>query len=933
MFIEASPNERYMRTLSLGSFPQNVLDFQESPDFFQQIAFVDYQLQLLIQHDLGDAIASSNKNTEAARSATEKLAELKNYITSVNANYSKRSQSYSESLYYTVVLADLHYLSFEYENMSATLSLFSLSGSPHLESEAQTDFIEYLTARFYALFGSGKREGAYKHWLEYLAKLTNYGTKSQIAANRWQDTILLRVVGLLSSNGARPLRFKDIISQSFSENACSVIAISSFCLRPENEKYVIKEFKNDFNVFLTELINTKVKQKKDFPDASVENCEEETFINSLYESINDISSQRPLVAQVLKPKLSKKFLVNMTEKTYQSFAILSNLIRTLLDLEEYDEAIAALKTYIDYVEKDQEQNHGRVNNILDVIDVYTVCLQHFNPKHSFIPVAREGDITKKFKYNDLYTVVEQLKVFTEKLLHYLSELAKVADLHYDEEAGLQSNRLSFLYHRYNTNLVMSDQSKFVKTVAKAWFVIGDFYSYLTSHQSPTPEIMKKNVDLVLKYWKNSLIVNSTGNSTLLFRYALELSYNGFVEPAIKLCKFILKKYPEQFQVWNLLVLLLSADETKASSVDDRSNEANNAAVLDDLKKSRSEPLTSSELESFVEDALNIAGLYMQKCQQKGTSISFQKKYSILQLKMTQLAMWEAKHGIEYILESIAEVFVLYRELFELGDSKPEPPQKSLQPPRLSVVNSRAESKWSHRPSVVDPSVPELKVDKSSLREHRAAKDKIKRLSRVGIESNSAGKTSSKAHQEAVSSSKPARRVLQEIWLWAASIYLRLGSMEEAEECIVEAETVSPPNVKTHTYLGLLTSKYRKFLSLQEFERSLEEFHHPEEKFNKKAYGVTLLGMCKLFLKDDDPSNSLFISNKDVDAGLIRIKNYLEEYTHCWPYGYNCPEVWYYLSAIYEKFDDKLLLNEALWKCVELENQRPVRAYSVCEDWV
>lgn len=917
MLIEASPNDNLMKTLSLGSFPLKVLDFQELPDLFQQTAFVDYQLQLLIQHDLGDAIASRN-NTEAAKLALSKLDQLKNYISSVGANYSTSNLAYHEALYHTVVLADLHYLSGEHEQMLATLSAFTVSKTSRLDSEVQQGFVDYLTARFYALYGSGKRDGSYKHWLEYLTSLTKYGTKSQIAANRWQDTILLRVVGLLSSNGARPLSFKDILAQSFNENACSITAISSFCLRPENEKHVIKDFRNDFVVFLTELVNSKIKQKKDFPDAEVQSSADDDFIDSIYEALYDISTQRPLVAQVLKPKLSKKFLVNMTEKTYQSFAVLSNLIRTLLDLEEYDEAIAALKTYIDYVEKDQEQHHGKVRNILDIIDIYTMCIQHFNPKHSMIPGSLDAELPKKFRYNSLYSVVEQLKTFAPKLLHYLDELAKIAELHYDEDSGLQSNRLSFLYHRYNTNLVMNDQSKFVRIVSKAWFVLGDFYSYLASHLSPTHEIMKENTETVLKYWKNSLIVNSTGNSTLLFRYALELSYNNLVEPALKLCKFSLKKYPEQFQMWNLFVLLHSAAETEKNSTDNQL--VDNAAILEDLKKPQGDLTKSPESERFVEDALNIAGLYMQKSRQKGTPVSFQKKYAILQLKMTQLALWEAKHGIEYILESIAEVFVLYRELFEQGNTKEQSHKNTLQPlSYLSAVQSRAESKWSHRPSVIDPTTTDLQVDKT--REQRAAKDKLK---------SKLPKNNSKPEPQPA---RPAGRVLQEVWLWAASIYLRLGSLEEAEECIVEAETVAPPNVKTFTFLGLLTSRTRKFLSLQEFERSLEEFHHPEEKFHKKAYGVTLLGMCKLFIEDDEPESSLFISNKDLDAGLIRVKNYLEEFSNCWPHGNSSPELWYYLSTIYEKFDDKLLFNEALWKCVELENKRPVRAYSVCEDWV
>ena len=49
---------------------------------------------------------------------------------------------------------------------------------------------------------------------------------------------------------------------------------------------------------------------------------------------------------------------------------------------------------------------------------------------------------------------------------------------------------------------------------------------------------------------------------------------------------------------------------------------------------------------------------------------------------------------------------------------------------------------------------------------------------------------------------------------------------------------------------------------------------------------------------------LFISTKDLNSGIIRLKNLLEDYSFL--YGYNNPEIWFYLSKN-EFIDDKILL--------------------------
>jgi len=938
MFIESSPHDKYMGVLSLSSFPKNVLDFQESQVFFQQIIFVDYQLMLIIQHEFSGKIFARSSPSRTPEITMEKISDLITYAQSVDANYSSANKSSYEKLYFVVVLAHLYHLSSDSEGCQETLRSIKFNVK-EFDSQNQADFIAYVTARYHALRG-GSSSDSYSSWIDYLVNLKQYGSKSMVAANDWNDVIFKNMLVLLSSNGSSPLRFRDLLSQIFSDNACSLVAMANFAMRPENEKYILKEFRVDYISFLAELLTNKIKQAVEFPNASSDDKLDLEFVESLYESLNDISSHRPVITYFLKPSLSKKFLINMTEKTYQSQIVLLNLVRTLIDANEFDEAMGAFKTYATYVEKDAQQNNGQTPNILEVIDVYATCLYDFNPLRSIIPDSNSE--SKKFKYNTLESVVDDLNLFAKSLIAYLQKFTSIAELSYDAELGtFADNPLSFLFHRYNTNFLPSDKSKIVRILSKAWFSLGQFYHYLTIYGSADAGILQANISRVVLYYKNCLIINSTGSPLYLFNYAWALAQTQALNPAVRLCKFILKRYPESFKTWNLLVLVSSALEQEASSQESTAKNFDRSTILDSLvdeEKSKGEQdkdkathVATTQLEKFIEDALNIAGLYMVKNRQNGVALTFRAKYEILQLKMTELAVWEANQGVEYILESVVEIFALYRELF----------QESIEDSgfnRTFSGISRAEGRWSHRPSVMDPADVSVMASKDKPKDKTLAKQRILRLSQVAQESSGKlHRTPSKVLRApktaaAVASKQDEELILQEIWLWTASIYLKLGLLEEAEQCIVEAETVQKPNVKTFTYLGLLTSKSRKFLSLQEYERSLEVFHTLQERYNKKAYGTTLLGMCKLFITDDQIDNSLFISSKDRDAGLIRLKNYLEQYSLCWPYGANSPELWYYLSTIYEKFDDKVLYKKALWKCVELETTRPVRSYAVCDDF-
>lgn len=935
MLIEAFSDDKYMLMLALGSFPRNVADFKDSQVLLQQIMYVDYELQSLLYHDFGGLLLSKISPSTCDEKIFDKVSQLITFINTIGSSASFQGRRYEEELFYTVVLAHLYNLNSEPEKVHNILEQFRFDQTNRLVTIAQQEFIAYLTARYFVMSGISSHSSA-KHWNQFLVQLQKYGSKNLTAANLWITKIFQNVLLHLSADGASPLTFRDLLSQEFSDNANAFVGVCNYAMRPESDKYIAKEFRPDYAEFLTELLRGKIKQHVDFPDASSDNGALEEFVESLYGTLNEISDNRKIMNKLLPPKLSKSFLLNLFEKSYQSRVVLLNYIQTLIDLKEYDEALAAFKTYCSYVQMEQGQLGGNVTNILEVIDVYSTCMSHFNPARS---IASDIKATKmRFKYNSVETVVNVLEASKTKLLMYLDIFANVAGLTYDEGLSeLSGNDLSFLYHRYNPTLFSGELLMLVKIISKAWYSIGEYTQYLATYACPNIERMSVNVNATRQYYKNALVVNPTGNVKYLTSYALALAHGNLLKSAARLCKFILKRYPDSFKIWNLLVLITSATEQQSALLDENP-ESGHILFLEHPENGNGngkEQKHLSDLEKFAEDALNIAGIFIKKNNLTGASLDADIKHAILQLKMTQFAVLESKHGVEYVLEQIVEVFALFQELFSDVDIIGKDDKSAAKDDAADLENKRS-GRWSHRPSVIDP----VKDLKKAIKEKSSVADHLPKLSLLSFESGGRLKekhahkdvmTAQKNRNGASNDQKEGARILQRLYLWAASIYLKIELFDEAEQCIVEAETVAPPNVETFTFLGLLTSQSREFLSLQEFERSLELLDSSEQTFSKSTYCLTLLGMCKLLIKDNDKSNSLFVSKKDFHAGLMRLKNYLEAFSASYPYGYNCSELWYYLSIIYETFDDKQLCSEALWRCVELEKCRPVRSYQLCED--
>lgn len=929
MYIDTSPDDKYLQTLTLGSFPRKVLQYQSSLEFIRQCIYIDYMLLLLIQSEFrGEPLTPSRHFVENDRNLTphDKLLEILNYAKSVSSSYRAEAQSNEANIYFTTVLAHLYYLDSDLDSMHLALNSvpFSVDMDNTTASPVRNEFLQYLSCRYHVLLGLTNVGNSYKLWTEYLFYFSKPFQHSNVAGKYWLGLMYYNVAKFIA--GSRELSFNDLKEQKFGANEMAMVSFGGYLIR--NKQLIGPNFKQEFANYLFEILERKMNSELHFPDATATDSKEDYFVDNLCQAVTGTFSRNPVV----KPSVLKKVLVKAMSLTYQSIIVLANYIEVLLSTGEYDEAFAALKTYKIYI-KNHHEIHGFIDNLLSVINVFTACLVNFNPIRSF------NGTTTNFKHVTRAEVANLLAESSKDLVHYLNLLSKITGLSFDS-SSLQLTpekiHLSFLYQKYNPNLLQNDKSEFISDVSKGWSAVGFYYSYLATYDSPTKNLLEANVSCVLLYYKRSLIVNPTGNSELLFAYALALAHAGFLDPALKLCKFILRKFPESFEAWNLLVLIQTAIESKNPDVVVTKKPANEN-VLNELNEvPNGHDNGTRELEKLINNALNVAGIYMGKHRNNPYKFGYTVKHNILQLKLTQLAVWEAIYGTHYVMEYLHDVFVFFHELFDVNVAP-----KGVEPVSTPAKDT---AKWSHRPSVIDPDVldtarSEKEPDHSNgLSLTRTKSNRLtRRFSRLAPKSSKEvplpnGASKHKVDRPEMKLSSQESQLLQDLWLWAFKLYYKVGQFEEAEQCIVEAETALAPNYNTHACLGMLTSKERKFLSLQEFEKALEEVEDKKNSFHKSAYGWALLGLCKLFVIDDEPQNSLFISSKDKNAGLIRLKNYLEDYARCWPFGYNSPEVWWYLSLVYEKVDDKILYAKSLWRTVELEDYRPVRGYETCSPY-
>ncbi|ODQ80641.1 hypothetical protein BABINDRAFT_160890 [Babjeviella inositovora NRRL Y-12698] len=298
-------------------------------------------------------------------------------------------------------------------------------------------------------------------------------------------------------------------------------------------------------------------------------------------------------------------------------------------------------------------------------------------------------------------------------------------------------------------------------------------------------------------------------------------------------------------------------------------------------------------EATVPTALKLLGnaVAMAETLAEGSTLSVATKTRILQMKMTLVALCELLDGLDAAMELLPGVFALYHVLFA----------RDIEERKMTGMTPDVEKE-----------------------------NKLKRML-----------TGSKKREKVVSAENGmprdanARDLLARMWLWAATLYMKAGALEEAESAIADADgCVGSIGTHAETRADALA----EILAARGFLAALRGDHHTAARAFETGLETATslhctLGLSSLLLQDDAyhsaAATKYFKSPVDKSSALVRLKLALETLARDYRY-FNQSEIWWYLSKIYEIFDDKVLLQQALWKCVAAEQGKPVRAFSVCE---
>ena len=187
-------------------------------------------------------------------------------------------------------------------------------------------------------------------------------------------------------------------------------------------------------------------------------------------------------------------------------------------------------------------------------------------------------------------------------------------------------------------------------------------------------------------------------------------------------------------------------------------------------------------------------------------------------------------------------------------------------------------------------------------------------------------------------------LLQMVWIFAANMYMRTKDNDkDAKAAIKEASSVESKfkNLNCNIANGYLSIiKDEPSVALKEFETVLyydennldaligfAELIFPEElgieETNLECYYTLSLDK-----KPAKRAQLTFVNDTDRSAAYARLKFLLECAILESIEAYHSPEVWWYLSLIYEKYQDDEYKNSLL-KCIKYQELNPIRSLRYC----
>lgn len=699
--------------------------------------------------------------------------------------------------------------------------------------------------------------------------------------------------------------------------------LSSLLQQNPDDTTIRNELHAVSKAFQRTLFDSTTQVTSDSSNAPVEQFVDVLFTN-WHRSV-DLLGPLELVVDPRGVEETKEFLTVLQQaavKTFHSCAIMRYLVVVLTSLGQYDEALHAFDTYTAYQEMARRrQASAKASNEFD--SVQHEKLQGGDNDKAVVRVfAKAIDLIVRVKKDGVLA-----RDTADKLRSWLNN---------EDLIGTQGKNRKWGHER-KVSAVSSISADLSDGFSVVWAAIARAYA-LYAYQATTTEEREVVYELAVSSYENSLGYHPE-DGQIYFDFALLLAENSQLNRAMKVVREGLMVDKSHIKLWHLIGLLLSA--------------------VDDFEKA-------------TQAISNAIKLLSEKGEGGVHTIPSFEKSQYLQLRMTEVALYEASEGIDKALELIPGVFTLY------GD---------LHPP--VVISEEA------APLPEEDTDTELSPTRSSILRIRNLKPSLgltKTLSRTGFRGNKESRpTSPKPSRMSTASriappnipsmvDKSSRNDLHSLWLWTAGLYRRGGLYTEAQEAIVEAERVRGHSANGHVELGLLLKADQPALALAEFESALHEDkdnaraivalaqliyeqsevamkEEDEEEVQEsllneivnKANGISLAkanGNGKSKHTDDveeeeeEPSTknsaeaikepaygSIFISKDDQLAAVTRAQGLLDLLLQS-GHGFNCSEAWWLMSLYQERSQDKVGATASLWKSVGLEESRAVRSFSL-----
>ncbi|KAG0074580.1 hypothetical protein BGZ90_010635 [Linnemannia elongata] len=599
-----------------------------------------------------------------------------------------------------------------------------------------------------------------------------------------------------------------------------------------------------------------------FPKADEKNWRVLSMIEQIVEERKLIGPSNDADKRVLVETIYRA-----SQKTFQSPRILRFLFFALVEMGQYDEAVLALKSYLDLAEINLKVKSTVAEEVLT------------NEQRIRLDIESEYDITSVMvEGSRLYG--KELGQATEALACAEKALSNIQQYLNQEEA----KDLSFYANTYR----------------------GIAYG-LQAAQAQEPEARPSLYTKAIESFEKAIEI-APGAYEAHYYLALQQAEMRDVPKAIVSVKQSLAFNSAHIPSWHLLVLLLSAqkDYERALSIC-----AVGLKESDwDLPQTDGFSASQSDGEDYLALRITQAALIEQV---NGAEAALEPQEALFVLYTKVFAPEPSSLG-----ESLYDIQNIRRR--DQSDVEINTGSTVVGRPRAgSILSVRSKSGASDIGQGLSASNgSNLDIPKANYASSitsigsSGSKKRNKLIPAAAASSGSATLTKSllsapvavqRPTTKSVQRTSRANKVLATLWLLSASAFRRLDRMEEALRAIEEAENIDASNPDVWYNLGLL------YAAQGDQETASVSF--------SKA----------LALAPYHPACLTRVGQSYLEAGSLEMAESVLD-TTTKSQGWNSVEAWFYLGKVFEASDRLVRAKECLWYALDLEQSRPIRDFSV-----